>query len=254
MTRKTGRNLRIASRALLAAALVVAAWGAISLARDWLSSRRYDELAGQGLTLPLDLEDGPRISWDTLREINGDVVAWVRVDGTAVDSPVVRQDEGDLDRWLHYDFFGEQSKLGCPFLDSRCDPDYGAQLVFGHHFAGTDWVFSDLQHAHEQERFNEIGDMWWSTPSGGNVRLTPLCSMRVDEDYTPIQRFDMYTSEMRTWLSELCGQASARAEGWEGLAADAEDAVTLVTCSEDAPRRPWRTLVTFVRAEERGDA
>lgn len=243
-----------ASRALLAFGIVALIAGAMPILRDWMSSRRYAGLAETSLELAIDAGEGPKIHWETLREINPAVVAWVSVDGTAVDSPVVVQDPDDPGFWLTHDFFGDYSMLGCPFLDDRCDPDYGAQLVFGHHFTGTDWVFSDLQHAHEQDVFDGLGAMWWSTPDGGNIRLVPLCAMRVDEGFEPIQRFDMYTSEMRTWLSELCGQASARAEGWEGLAADAEDAVTLVTCSEDAPRRPWRTLVTFVRAEEAGDA
>ncbi|MBQ8974621.1 MAG: class B sortase [Oscillospiraceae bacterium] len=72
--------------------------------------------------------------WDK-GELVDDVVAWLRIDDTTIDYPVVQGE--DNQEYLNKDPFGEFSLSGSIFLDSRCDPDFSDHysLVYGHHMA-----------------------------------------------------------------------------------------------------------------------
>ena len=76
-------------------------------------------------------EDGP--SFAALQAVNPDVCAWVTLDGTGVDYPVV-QGEDNL-TYVNTDVYGNFSLSGSIFLDSRCAPDFteGYGLLYGHH-------------------------------------------------------------------------------------------------------------------------
>ena len=65
-------------------------------------------------------EDGP--SFAALRAVNPDVCAWVTLDGTGVDYPVVQGTDNLT--YVNTDVYGNFSLSGSIFLDSRCAPDF----------------------------------------------------------------------------------------------------------------------------------
>jgi sortase B len=191
--------------------------------------------------------DGKTFDWGSLESANPDVVAWLRVEGTPIDTPVVQRD----DSWyLSHDFYGEPSGQGCPFLAMGASPDAGTQLVYGHHFTNTDLAFSTLAGAWQQGAFDGLGGLTWTTPDGGTIRLRPLCALRVDETFSPATRTSFADDgDMRSWLVAMREDASASSPD---AAYDAEHAlrvVTLVTCSSDLPGQRWRTVVVFVATD-----
>lgn len=108
-------------------------------------------------------------------------------------------------------------------------------------------MFTYLRNAWRQEKFDTLGDMYWSTPDGGTVRLHPAFSLSVDKSFAGIQRFDLTdAAETRAWLADLSAQASARADGCDDLCAHATRAVTLVTCTGNFAGGRARTLTVFV--------
>lgn len=68
---------------------------------------------------------------------NSDLVAWLSIDDTTIDYPVVRI-EGDNDFYLHHNFYKNQSGLGTPFVDYRCMlwPRSTNLIIYGHHIRG----------------------------------------------------------------------------------------------------------------------
>ena len=70
--------------------------------------------------------------------------AWVTLDGTGVDYPVV-QGEDNL-TYVNTDVYGNFSLSGSIFLDSRCAPDFteGYGLLYGHHMVNGQ-MFGDLE-------------------------------------------------------------------------------------------------------------
>lgn len=65
--------------------------------------------------------------------ITDEMVAWLTIDGTNIDYPVMQSD--DNTKFLNTDPFGNYSLSGSIFLDSRCSPDFsdGYSVIYGHH-------------------------------------------------------------------------------------------------------------------------
>lgn len=85
--------------------------------------------------------NGP--SFRELLAINPDVVAWLELEGTGVDSPVVQgKDDG---QYLSRDVFGDYSPAGSLFLAKGCARDFTDQynVIMGHHMAEGK-MFGDL--------------------------------------------------------------------------------------------------------------
>lgn len=82
-------------------------------------------------------------SFEELLAINPDVVAWVTMDGTAIDYPIL-QGEDNLS-YINTDVFGNFALAGSIFLDSRSDAAYTEPywLVYGHDMEKS-LMFGDL--------------------------------------------------------------------------------------------------------------
>ena len=70
-----------------------------------------------------------------LLQMNPDVVAWIKVDGTSIDYPVVQGE--DNFEYLDKDATGASSASGSIFLDSECGRSFSEpyEVLFGHHMA-----------------------------------------------------------------------------------------------------------------------
>lgn len=189
------------------------------------------------------------IDWDALRAQNPSVVAWCRLEGTSVDLPVCQATDEDPGWWLTHDLWGEESPAGVPYVDHRTGADARHAICYGHHLSVTGGMFSEIYRCYDQTEFDRIltGDLLWSTPMGGTVRLRPLCAMRRDMSYEQIQRFDFEDDgTLREWLETIIADSTAKVSGDEGLVARASRAVSVVTCSSDLPGQRDRTILVFV--------
>ena len=70
---------------------------------------------------------------EVLREISEDAIAWITVDGTKIDYPVMQGDNNS--EYLNKDPFGKYSLSGSIFLDCRNKRDFSDaySLLYGHH-------------------------------------------------------------------------------------------------------------------------
>ena len=93
-------------------------------------------------------------SFEELLAINPDVVAWVTLDGTAVDYPVL-QGENTLE-YINTDVFGNFALAGSIFADSQCTADYTEPywLVYGHDMVNS-LMFGDLSLYKDEAFFAE---------------------------------------------------------------------------------------------------
>lgn len=195
--------------------------------------------------------------WGALREVNSAIAAWVSVQGTDIDLPIVATcSEDDQDWYLTHDLWGRTSCSGTPFLDRRCDSANARHVcAYAHHMTSTSGMFSQLQEAYLQERFDRLGSLRWETPEG-LVRAEPLCALRVDASWQEIQRFDWGSAvrdgggqddvaDFRTWLEGVAAQADALCARADQMLANATRCITLVTCSSDFAMQRWRTLALW---------
>ena len=80
---------------------------------------KYKPVAGSGMS-----EDAP---------ITEDMVAWITIDGTNIDYPVMQA--ADNMKYLNLNPYGEYSLSGSIFLDSRNSADFSDDysILYGHH-------------------------------------------------------------------------------------------------------------------------
>lgn len=107
---------------------------------------KYKPVQTDGGTSDLTLLD--------LQEINPDVCAWLTIDDTNIDYPVVQGE--DNFEYLNKSAIGEFSLSGSIFLDSRNDADFSDyySLVYGHHMAGNA-MFGELPNFLEKSFFEK---------------------------------------------------------------------------------------------------
>ena len=238
---KKGRAL---DAILLAVAVACVAVAAAIFAMYAGQDGAYEALSEQAA--PQSGEGG--VDWDALLQQNPETVAWLSVEGTGIDYPVVQPGEGKPSDWyLHHDFWGNPSPVGSLYLDSRADADGRHMLVFGHHMGLSGQMFSPIYDTYRQEKFAGIGAAHWSTPDGGTVDFEPAMAMSVDMSYAPIQTFEFDTVDgLQSWLGELARDATAVSSDLDALTADASRVLTLVTCSSAWSGQRARTLLVFV--------
>ncbi len=236
----------LASRAELALALVataafVAGVGllvpkAIDLSGDVAVELRYATLAG----------DVGRGTSGAARALPEGAAAWLTVAGTDIDYPVAQAAANAPEFYLSHDLWGGDASAGCPFLDYRCDASSSRALIYAHRLGTTGKQFSPIAGTWRQEDFEKVGALSWTTKAG-TVELEPLCALKVDKTYQPIQSFGEQTpEELRSWLSGLLADSSARAQDAARLASSAQKAITLATCSSEQSGQRERTLLVFV--------
>lgn len=108
------------------------------------------------------LADGSSgLSFGELKEQNPDVVAWLTLDDTNIDYPVVKGSDNSY--YLNRDALGEYSLSGSIFMDFENSPDFSDPytLLYGHHM-DYNVMFGGLDFFEDEEYFNahRTGKLW----------------------------------------------------------------------------------------------
>lgn len=183
--------------------------------------------------------------WSAVRREMPDAVAWLAVEGTDIDLPVVTPTEGDpADFFVTHDARRAPSWRGAAFLDVRCEPSGGQLLVFGHHLGAGGGQFSDLRSAFEAEVFSGIGGALWETPDGAR-RFAPVCALRVPSSYKPLGLDETAGDPVGECLERLLSDARVTSPDAYERCERADAVLVLCTCASVRSGQPWRTLVVF---------
>ena len=108
-------------------------------------------------------EEGP--TFEDLKAINPDVCAWVTLDNTNIDHPVV-QGQDNL-TYVNRDVYGNFALAGSIFLDSRNNSSFSDpySLLYGHHMENSG-MFGDLALYKDEDFFQENSTGYLITPEG----------------------------------------------------------------------------------------
>ena len=180
-------------------------------------------LSESGETEPAPV--GPTIDFAGLEEINEDCVAWIYIEDTAINYPVVQGSDNSY--YLKHLIDGKWNSAGCIFLDSRVDSDISDRhsIIYGHHMKdGT--MFSGLTKYKKQ-------DYYEAHPAG--LLITPEQTYRIEffagyvvsvEDSAWKIGFES-DEEFETWIKE------AKQRSWfeSPLSPAVTGILSLSTCS-----------------------
>jgi len=96
------------------------------------------------------------IDFDALRAINPDIYAWIRIDGTNVDYPVVRRETDDT-FYLTHDSDGETAARGAIFSEAEFNGDDFSDpvtILYGHNMK-SGAMFGQMQKSYSDNAFFE---------------------------------------------------------------------------------------------------
>lgn len=177
--------------------------------------------------------------FESLRRINPDVVAWLTLDGTSIDHPVVQGK--DNFEYLDINFYRKPYAGGTLFLDEQCPKNFSEeyQLIHGHHMSGGA-MFGDLKKYTEEECFGKNRTGQLLTPAG-----------EYDLEILGVGMFDAYDSGIYRLngskerpLQEFVKCVHKRKTDFE----EKDKLLCLSTCSGDMDDR---RIVVFAKMMER---
>ena len=241
------KNINAAVTAVLA--LVLVAVLMVSGYVLWSNNKTYQDarnVFNELLSLKPETDDSGNLAagFEGLRKINSDIRAWLTVNNTRIDYPVVKA--GDNVYYMSRDIYRNPSLAGSIFLDYRNSGYFDQRylVMYGHHMENG-LMFGDLDLFLDPDFFNENRTAVITTEEGiFEFRVLALLITTDSDDvvFAP-DRYDEDLSDLYRYLKEnaLLSSDSVMDEFSENT--DSSQVAALVTCT-DGPT--GSRLVLFV--------
>ena len=168
----------------------------------------------------------PAVDFDALAEINPNVVAWLMLDGTPINYPVVQGTNNT--HYLRHLFDGRRNAAGAIFVDSFNQPGFVDRhtVIYGHYMRnGT--MFAALQRYGTQEFFEEHPWIFLLTPQRNYViELVAGYTANVRQSSWRLEFDD--DAQVEDWIAERISRSDFTSEV---VTRPTDRFVTLSTCS-----------------------
>lgn len=132
------------------------------------------------------------MDFSTLKEINPDIIGWIRAEGTNIDYPIAQTDNNDY--YLSHLYNKDWNSNGTIFADYRNAGDFSDTntVIYGHHMKnGT--MFQALEEYKDQELYDVNPTMILFTPDG-DYFIELICGTVEDGNYQFV-KFDFDSEE-----------------------------------------------------------
>lgn len=95
-----------------------------------------------------------QIDFARLKELNKDIIGWIRISGTIIDYPLV--DSKDNSFYLNHSYDLQWSSYGSIFLDERNTPDFSDHhiILYGHNMKNQSMFGSLLDYKDQEYAYN----------------------------------------------------------------------------------------------------
>ena len=172
-----------------------------------------------------------------LKELSEDCVAWILIENTSVDFPVMQG--VDNYEYLNKDPFGDYSLAGSIYLDSRNSSDFTDyySLLYGHHISRKK-MFGALDDFEDPKFFKEHTKGWIYT-SRGLLPIRVLAFLYTQASNDLVFDPDLKGEGLAEWIREYAINYNAKAEGGRIIA--------LSTCKSPTSTR---RMIVFVTIDE----
>jgi sortase B len=142
----------------------------------------------------------PAVDFDSLREINSNIVGWIFLEGTPINYPVVQAEDNDY--YLFRLFDGRSNPSGSIFMDYLNNPNMRDThtILYGHHMQDGS-MFAALEFYMSQEFFEEHRYIFYITPEREYVIL-PFAGYTTDVYSSSWQLEFENCAEMEEWIAE----------------------------------------------------
>ncbi len=226
-----GRAVFIGIEAVLMVSILFFSWRIYTILQGYHQGNSvYEDLtvyteAGR-TDLPAAEDNG--IDFAALAEINPDIVAWITLEDSMINYPVVQGTDNAY--YLEHLFNHEVNHMGCVFMDYRSTPDFSDYVtpLFAHH-SSNGAMFAGIEKYKKQEFYETHKSFTLRTPAGEYI-LEPYTGLVLDatEAFLRIDFNDVY--DFVNYANMYNGQSTFRSD----ITIDEEDrVVALLTCTAD---------------------
>ena len=168
----------------------------------------------------------PAVDFVSLKQINGDVVGWIYIEGTEINYPIVQGE--DNRHYVSTMADGRDNAAGSIFMDYRNTADFSDRhtVIYGHNMRNGS-MFADVLQYKKQD-FLETHPIGMVMTPGGNFRFEVIAGYVANVSDNAWQLDFGAEEEFYNWLCE----AMAKSEiGTEAAVAPEDRILTLSTCS-----------------------
>ena len=167
------------------------------------------------------------IDWDHWNEVNPDVIAWVKVDATPIDHPILVPPSDDPDFYLTHDAYKRPNVFGAPYLDRQCHSDFSSPntIIYGHHMSDGS-MFSAFARFSDEDFAKTHMRIALATPQGDRTLYVKLVDV-VDAESFEKQAFFSDANQFAQWYLD----AAEESEVVLDPNAPRSPIVTFCTCS-----------------------
>ncbi len=226
---KNNKKLLVPLIILLLIALSFGIFFGIRAYKDYLARKNYEDLSESVVETTDGRVDNP-IDFDSLRQKNSDIYAWISVPNTDIELPVLQSHADDL-YYLNRDLEGKKSRLGSLFTQSanRLDFSDPVTVIYGHNYY-SGGMFTNLHYFEDETFFNDNEYFYIYTP---DRKLTYLIvSAYKYDDRHILNSFDFSDEEVRKeYFDYVLNPLSMLRNVREGVTLSTDDKlVVLSTC------------------------
>lgn len=186
-----------------------------------------------------------------LHEQNADCVAWITIEGTAVDYPVMFRPQ-DKDYYIHRDFYGNKSSRGTLYISEICDIDCSDNVIIYGHNMDSGAIFASLIDYKSEQFYKDHRTITLETMDGIRT-YEVICALAVPV-YTgnDFRYYDFAYASSETAFDRYVSSCKARAYYETGItAAYGDQLLTLSTC--EYSQKNGRMLVIAKQVFQEGD-
>ncbi len=236
------QNTKVNPKVFLALGLVIIVGsmsGFLYIFMDYQSSNSlYSELNSSYININEQVSDDSwdsmiDVDFDSLQQINPDVVAWIYVEGTDISYPILYS--GDDETYLRTTMEGESAKAGSIFLEGYNYPDFtdSHSIIYGHNMRNLS-MFGTLKYYKSEEGYLDEHRYFQIITPDSKMRYeifsyfdTEAASWVYAVPYSDCEEFDDYISELLRHSYEVVDTEEVTS---------ADRVVTLSTCSTSGMR------------------
>lgn len=188
-------------------------------------------------------DDGfPTVDWAYWQGVNPDVIGWITVPGTTINSPIVQAPTDDPDFYLRNDVYGNYNIYGAIYLDAECVEaglDSRNAVILGHHSGNLEAAPFGVIQEYADETF-AAGHATILLQNPEWKRAYEVRFAQIVNGLEPSKRSVFHNDEdFRMWYDAMRADAAMTLDG----TTEPEQTISLVSCSYYVHPENERTVV-----------
>ncbi len=170
-----------------------------------------------------------KIDFEELSKINSDIVAWIVIDGTNINYPIVQSNNNTY--YLKHSFYKKYSNYGTIYMDATANKDYTSNntFIYGHYTVNKS-MFGELGNYMKQSFYDEHPYVTIFTPK--KTIKAEIFSVHVDDASSNSYQMNFTTNEAFKNYIDLMKSKSVINSDVE-IDSTIDKIITLYSCSRE---------------------